>query len=213
MTDEIDDDAAVSADCLAEVFGDRVDLARRYHDLLATRGIEWGLLGPREAGRLWSRHILNSAAICPLIPAGAKVLDVGSGAGLPGIPLAIARPDLALTLLDSLLRRVTFLEQAVDELGLAGQVAVQRARAEETTRRYDVVVSRAVAPLAKLVEWCEPLMKGPLLALKGESAEDEIKAAAPVLRRLGLVAEIVTPSAASGVPTATVVKVTRANRG
>ncbi|MCL2783588.1 MAG: class I SAM-dependent methyltransferase, partial [Propionibacteriaceae bacterium] len=95
---------------LSEVFGARVGLVREYQDLLATTGLQWGLLGPREAERLWSRHILNSVAIASLIPEGASVLDVGSGAGLPGIPLALARPDLHVTLLDSLLRRAKFLQ-------------------------------------------------------------------------------------------------------
>ena len=205
------DDAVVSAACVSQVFGDRADLAWRYHELLATRGTEWGLLGPREAGRLWSRHILNSAALAGLIPSGAAVLDVGSGAGLPGIPLAIARPDLSVTLLDSLLRRVTFLQQAVDELGLGGQVLVRRARAEETSRRYDVVVARAVAPLTKLVGWCEPLVgaSGVLLALKGDGAEAEVKASATVLRRRALTARVVVLDAGPGVPPATAVEVVR----
>jgi len=172
------------------VFGERAALAVQYHDILATRGIEWGLIGPREADRLWSRHILNSAAIAPLVPAGASVVDVGSGAGLPGIPLALARPDVTMCLLDSLLRRVNFLELAVDELVLAGQVTVLRARAEQCTQQYDVVLARAVAPLSRLVEWCEPMVGTSMVALKGESAEAELADAAAALSKHGLKAEI-----------------------
>jgi len=184
MTDD------VPQETLEAVFGERAGLAVRYHDMLATRGIEWGLIGPREVDRLWSRHILNSAAVAPLMPKGASVVDVGSGAGLPGIPLALARPDLSVCLLDSLLRRVNFLQLAVDELGLADQVTVVRARAEEHALRYDVVVARAVAPLTRLIGWCEPMMSNLLVALKGDTAEAELADAAPVLGRRGLVAEI-----------------------
>lgn len=175
---------------LEAVFGNQAELAVRYHDLLATQGVEWGLLGPRETGRLWSRHILNCAAVRSIVPADANIVDVGSGAGLPGIPLALARPDLHVTLLDSLLRRVRFLELAVGELGLADQVTVVRARAEQYIERYDVVVARAVAPLWRLVEWCGPLGQR-LVALKGESAEAEVAEAAPMLEQRGLTARIV----------------------
>ena len=176
---------------LESIFGSRVDMAVRYHDLLATRGIEWGLLGPREAERLWSRHILNCAAIAPMIPADACVVDVGSGAGLPGIPLALVRPDLNVTLLDSLLRRVQFLELVTGELGLGDQVTVVRERAEQCTRVYEVVVARAVAPLWRLIEWCEPMMGKCLVALKGEGAETEVEDAASILDRRGLAARVV----------------------
>jgi len=180
----------VPQETLEAVFGERAESAVQYHDMLATRGIEWGLIGPREADRLWARHILNSAAITPLVPEGASVVDVGSGAGLPGIPLALARPDIHLCLLDSLLRRVNFLQLAVDELGLADQVAVVRARAEEHTQQYDVVVARAVAPLSRLVGWCEPMMGCLMIALKGDNAEAELADAAPALDKLGLTAEL-----------------------
>src|SRR5919202_3232006 len=131
----------------AEVFGDRLDQASRYVDILLNRGIEWGLVGPREGPRLWERHILNSAALSDLVPQGSSVADVGSGAGLPGIPLAILRPDLRVDLVEPLLRRVTFLTQAVDELGITDRVTVVRARAEDHRGAYDVVVARALAPL------------------------------------------------------------------
>ena len=172
------------------VFGERAELAVRYHDMLATRGIEWGLIGPREADRLWVRHILNSAAIAALIPAGASVVDVGSGAGLPGIPLALARPDVKVCLLDSLLRRVNFLELAVDELGLADQVTVIRTRVEDCRQQYDVVVARAVASLARLVEWCGPMIGQSMIALKGDNAEAEVTDADSVLSKHSLTAEI-----------------------
>jgi len=194
---------------LSEVFGAKAGLVREYHDLLATTGLQWGLLGPREAERLWCRHILNSAAIAPLVPERASVLDVGSGAGLPGIPLALARPDLQVTLLDSLLRRAKFLQLAVDSLGLGDRVTVVRARAEETSVIHDVVVSRAVAPLAKLVQWCEPLMRSYLVALKGETAQAEVADAGAVLQRRKLYAQLVTLETVAGCESATAVMVTR----
>lgn len=148
----------------------------------------WGLLGPHEAERIWTRHILNSIALAPRVPDGSRVVDVGSGAGLPGVPLAILRPDLRVTLLDSLARRSEFLQLAVAELGLAERVQVVRARAEEHRSQYEVVVSRAVAPLTRLVPWCSPLLAstGRMVALKGESAGDELAQAQPILRRLAL---------------------------
>lgn len=175
-----------------QVFGDRAEAAIRYAEILATRGIEWGLLGPREADRVWERHVLNSAAVAPFVPPEAGVADVGSGAGLPGIPLALARPDLRVTLVEPLLRRATFLAEVVDELGLGGRVSVVRDRAENHRERYDVVTCRAVAPLERLVRWTAPLFvpKGSLLALKGSSAADEVSAAAGVLRRRRLSAEV-----------------------
>jgi len=176
---------------LTAIFGDRATLILQYHDMLATRGVEWGLLGPREASRLWSRHILNCVAVRSLIPSDATVLDVGSGAGLPGIPLALARPDLRVTLLDSLLRRVNFLELTVAELSLSNRVDVVRARAEEMTERYDVVLSRAVAPLGRFIDWCEPLMVRRLVAIKGESAETELREAEMTLARRHLTAKVI----------------------
>lgn len=161
------------------VFGDRVDVARRYADLLAGPGVERGLIGPREVERLWDRHILNSAAVAELIDRGATVLDIGSGAGLPGIPIAIARPDLHVTLIEPMLRRTAFLEDAVAALAI--DVAIVRGRAEEpgvrtTAGGADVVVSRAVASLDKLTRWSLPLLRpgGRMLALKGERADEEV---------------------------------------
>lgn len=160
------------------VFRERSESISRYVDILAGRGIEWGLLGPREGDRLWGRHVLNSIAAAEFLPGNASVVDVGSGAGLPGIPLAIYRPDLRMTLLESLLRRSKLLQLAVDELDVADRVQVVRGRAEEHQGRYDVAVSRAVAPLERLIGWCRPLLApgGRLVALKGSSAAAELKA-------------------------------------
>jgi 16S rRNA (guanine527-N7)-methyltransferase len=174
------DGAAAAPEIASAIFGDAVETAQRYVQLLATAGVERGLIGPREADRLWDRHVLNSAVISELVPEGARVADIGSGAGLPGIPLAIARPDLKLTLIEPLQRRVSFLTEAVDELGLTW-VTVVRGRAEEPAVKkvhgdQDVVTARAVAALDKLTRWGSPLLRvgGELLAVKGERAAAEI---------------------------------------
>jgi 16S rRNA (guanine527-N7)-methyltransferase len=176
-----------SDDVLAHLFGPRVAAVREYATVLATTGVERGLLGPREVPRIWHRHILNCAVIGPAFPPGASVCDVGSGAGLPGIVLALARPDLRITLVEPLLRRATFLSEVVARLELS--VAVLRARAEELggTHRFDFVTARAVAPLTRLVDLALPLCApgGELLALKGATAETEAAAAAESIRRLG----------------------------
>jgi len=176
------------------VFGDRIGLARRYHDVLAGKGITWGLLGPREAEKIWSRHLLNSVAIAGLVPMAASVIDVGSGAGLPGIPLAVARADLRVTLLEPLLRRYTFLAETVDELGLGDQVEVVRGRAEDCDDSFDAVVCRAVAPLDRLLNWTVPLFypAGILVALKGASARAELARARQQLSAMRLDAELVS---------------------
>lgn len=172
----------------AEVFGAELDRAVAYAELLATDGTERGLIGPREVPRLWDRHLLNSAVLGELIPDAARVVDVGSGAGLPGVPLALARPDLHVVLLEPLARRATFLAECVEKLALANATVV-RGRAEEGHVRReigeaDVVTARAVAPLDKLAGWCLPLVRpgGRLLAVKGETAADELAAAGPGLR-------------------------------
>ena len=169
----------------------------RYAELLATAGVERGLIGPREVPRLWDRHLLNCAVAVPLVPEGADVIDVGSGAGLPGIVWAIVRSDITVTCLEPLQRRATFLEEVVTELGLTGRVKVVRARAEDIVRgrgpvtslRARVVTARAVAPLERLAGWTVPLVQpgGELLALKGRSAAEEIEASRSVLERLGIV--------------------------
>lgn len=168
----------------------------RYAGLLATAGVERGLIGPREVPRLWDRHLLNCAVVTELVPADASVIDVGSGAGLPGLVWAIVRPDVSVTCLEPLQRRAAFLEEAVDALGLTDRVEVVRARAEDIVRgrgpvtslRARVVTARAVAPLERLAGWTVPLLMpgGALLALKGQSAEEEVAAAASVLERLGI---------------------------
>lgn len=165
---------------------DRLPLAERYTELLATEGVVRGLIGPREAARLWDRHVLNSAVLVEAIPAGASVCDIGTGAGLPGLVVAIARPDLQVTLVEPLLRRTTFLDEVVEELGLS-HVAVRRARAEELhgEQVFDVVTSRAVAPLEKLLGWSMPLVAptGATVAMKGRTVRDEIESAAPFLQK------------------------------
>ncbi|MBB6565550.1 16S rRNA (guanine(527)-N(7))-methyltransferase RsmG [Kribbella sandramycini] len=158
-----------------------------YAELLATEGTLRGLIGPREVPRLWDRHLLNCAVLERLIPEEASVADIGTGAGLPGLVLALVRPDLQVALVEPLLRRTTFLEEAVDALGLENATVV-RARAEELPRAsYDVVTSRAVAPLGKLAGWCLPLCVegGLMLAMKGESAEEELDGSERELTKLG----------------------------
>ncbi|MGH3614819.1 MAG: 16S rRNA (guanine(527)-N(7))-methyltransferase RsmG [Pseudonocardia sp.] len=173
-----------------DVFGDRLSMAQRYAQHLRTSGVERGLVGPREATRVWERHVLNCAVVAELVPDGAHVVDVGSGAGLPGIPLALARPDLRIVLVEPLARRVAWLREVLDDLDL--EVQVERGRAEEVVvrRRWegaDVVTARAVAPLARLAGWTIPLLRagGVLLAVKGESAQTEVERDAAAMRRLG----------------------------
>lgn len=166
----------------------RLPLAERYAELLATEGVQRGLIGPREAPRLWERHLLNCAVLAELLPPRAAVCDLGSGAGLPGLVLAILRPDLEVSLVEPLLRRTTFLNEVVDDLGLGG-VEVVRGRAEELhgASRFDVVTSRALAPLDRLLGWSMPLVspEGALVAMKGSSVHEEIAAATPVLEAMG----------------------------
>lgn len=167
-------------DSATEVFGAALPGARAYADLLATHGVERGLIGPREVDRLWDRHLLNSAVIGELIPDRARVVDLGSGAGLPGIPLALIRPDLDITLVEPMARRVSWLDEVVAALRLP--VRVIRGRAEEPAVKdrvggADVVTARAVAPLARLSEWSLPLLRpgGLLIAIKGVSARTEVE--------------------------------------
>jgi 16S rRNA (guanine527-N7)-methyltransferase len=173
---------------VAQWFGPAGPVAYRYADLLATEGVRRGLIGPREVPRMWSRHILNCVVVHPLIAHASVVGDLGSGAGLPGIVLALARPDLRVTLIEPLLRRTRFLDDSVSALGLPN-VNVVRSRAEDLADRatFDVVVARAVAPLERLAGWALPLCRpgGEVLALKGASARDEVARARPALTRLG----------------------------
>ncbi len=195
-------------------FGDRLPLAVEYARLLGTDGVTRGLIGPREIPRLWDRHLLNCAVLADLIPPGASVLDVGSGAGLPGIVLAVARPDLVVVLVEPMARRTVFLTEVVAELRLA-QVTVVRARAEECVGRVapaPVVTARAVAPLDRLAAWCLPLTApgGRLLALKGASAAEEVRVHADAVRRLGGSAPVVREVGRGlVVPPATVIEVVR----
>ena len=170
------------------VFGERLPLAERYVQHLATTGIERGLIGPREVPRLWARHVLNCAVGQEYIAPNASVADVGSGAGLPGLCLAIARPDLKLTLIEPLERRVIWLNEVVEDLGLEN-VTVLRSRAEQAvgTVEADVVTARAVSALVGLLDITLPILRGTgeLLALKGRSAAEEITKAKKKLNRYG----------------------------
>ncbi|MBY6367069.1 16S rRNA (guanine(527)-N(7))-methyltransferase RsmG [Rhodococcoides corynebacterioides] len=188
--DSTDESADWVPDAVQRVFGDRADLAQQYWTSLSTDGVERGLIGPREVPRLWERHLLNCAVVGELIPDGASVVDVGSGAGLPGIPLAIARPDLTVFLVEPLLRRSVYLAEIVDALGLSATVVRGRAEQPGVVKEAggaDVVTSRAVAPLEKLARWSLPLVHegGVMLALKGSTAEDEIERDRAALTRLG----------------------------
>jgi 16S rRNA (guanine527-N7)-methyltransferase len=195
-------------DAAREVYGAQFPSINRYVDILTSTAVEWGLLGPREADRIWNRHILNGAALANLITADSSVADVGSGAGLPGIPLALLRPDLRVTLIEPLLRRFTFLTETAAQLGVADRVHVVRSRAEDHHQTYDFVVARALAPLDRLIGWCNPLRAagGVILALKGESAADEVEAAKPQLQSIHLEAEILIVRAHSDTDPATVVR-------
>ncbi|WP_235833799.1 16S rRNA (guanine(527)-N(7))-methyltransferase RsmG [Aeromicrobium chenweiae] len=191
------------------MFASRLELAEQYAELLATDGVVRGLIGPREVPRIWDRHIMNSAVVVPRLPQDATVADVGTGAGLPGLVWAIARTDIQMTLIEPLLRRTSFLEEAVEKLGL-DNVEVLRARAEEVHTTYDVVTARAVAGLDKLGRWCMPLVRpgGVLLAMKGRSAADEVASATATLHRLGATSIVVTSYDNGDVPT-TVVEVSK----
>lgn len=174
-----------------ETFGAVMPLIQAYAELLATEGVLRGLIGPREVPRLWERHLLNCVALEELLDPGRAVVDVGSGAGLPGIVLASVRPDLRISLVEPMARRILFLEECRDALNLAN-LTIVRGRAEEsaTVARVggaDVVTARAVAPLDRLARWCLPLVRpgGRLLAVKGTTAVDEVVRTRAVIARLG----------------------------
>jgi 16S rRNA (guanine527-N7)-methyltransferase len=188
-------------DSAARVFGPMLPVAAEFVARLASDGVTRGLIGPREVPRLWERHMLNSAAVAEAVPEGARVVDVGSGAGLPGVPLGLARPDLRLTLVEPMARRVEFLEQAVAELDQFAQDEqpggsrwrVVRGRAEDrsvagSVGTVDVVTARAVAPLPRLVGWCRGLMRPgtQLVALVGARALEELPALLPELAAAGM---------------------------
>jgi 16S rRNA (guanine527-N7)-methyltransferase len=205
-----DPDPAVVAQVFAPA---RLDVLRRYAALLASEGVVRGLIGPREVPRLWDRHLLNCGLLSPLVPEGARVADLGSGAGLPGLVLALARPDLEVTLVEPMARRTAFLEEACACLA-ATNVTVARGRAEDWTgpERFDVVTARALAPLARLVTFGMPLVApgGCLLAMKGSSAADEVAAAGTELARRRALAEVVRCEVPGASPTQ-VVRVVRSD--
>jgi 16S rRNA (guanine527-N7)-methyltransferase len=201
----------------AALFGDRLPEAERYAALLADTGVERGLIGPAEAGRIWDRHIMNCAAVAELIPRQCTLADLGSGAGLPGIVLALLRPEAEVTLVESMARRVTFLTECVAELGLEDSVRVIRGRAEDLTGELaaDIVTARAVAPLSKLAGWslgiCRP--GGTVLAIKGASAAAEVAESRAELRQLGVTRlEVLEVGGASTGQAATVVRFTAPSR-
>lgn len=181
-----------------ELFGIVFAGAERFAEMLAAEGELRGLVGPRELPRLWTRHIVNSAAVVPFLPARGTVADVGSGAGFPGIVVALLRPDLEVTLIEVMERRIDWLGDVVDELDL-DNVTLRRVRAEDVRERFDAVTARAVANLTKLVRLTAPLLRqgGSLLALKGARAEAEVEAARHVVRKARLkpavIHEVVTP--------------------
>ncbi|HET6826630.1 MAG TPA: 16S rRNA (guanine(527)-N(7))-methyltransferase RsmG [Amnibacterium sp.] len=183
MTDPVEPEPEVAQ----RVFGAALPLVRRYAADLAQHGVELGLIGPLEPARLWTRHLLNCGLVAPLIPTGATVADVGSGAGLPGLVLAAARPDLRMTLIEPMERRVVWLQDEIGRLGLE-QVTVVRARAEEVGARFQVVTARAVGALKKLLPVIVPLVApgGTVALMKGAGVDDEIRAAETVIRRLRL---------------------------
>lgn len=171
------------------LFGERVPLAERFVEHLCTTGITHGLLGPREVPRMWGRHVLNCAVLGPELPESATVADVGSGAGLPGIALALVRPDVEFTLIEPMERRVDWLEMVIKDLGMEN-VQIIRARAEEVADEVmaDVVTARAVSALKKLIPMTVPLLDdaGQLIFLKGRSAQEEIDAAQKAVKRFRL---------------------------
>ena len=206
-----------SAEAIAE-FGDSLAKAQRYVELLATDGVTRGLIGPRETARLWDRHLLNCALVAELLPDQGELVDIGSGAGLPGIVLAMLRPRLHVVLLEPLLRRSVFLEECVSALDLPNATVV-RARAEEKAASRisaDIATARAVAPLDRLVGWAAGLLRpgGELLAIKGQSAAAELEAAGPVLSGLGVrSAEVLQAGHGRVVSATTIVRVVMGGHG
>lgn len=222
MTDEPRDAASPVPSAPAEaasVFAGRLPVATRFTEILADTGVTHGLLGPREVPRLWERHVLNCAVIEDSFPAGSRLIDVGSGAGLPGVAVAIARPDLDVHLVEPMQRRTDWLAGVVDELGLAN-VTIHRARAEELhgSLAAPFVTARAVAPLDRLARWTFPLLAptGRLVAMKGSSAATELETHRRTLVRLGLTTSRLTEHGVGVVdpPTLTVdLDVTSRRRG
>jgi 16S rRNA (guanine527-N7)-methyltransferase len=217
MTAPSPEAAVPPPEAAVKVFGDAVGKAGDFASLLATQGVIRGLIGPREASRLWDRHLLNCAAVAELLPEHGQLVDIGSGAGLPGIVLAMLSPSMEVVLLEPMLRRTSFLDECVAALDLPN-VTVTRARAEDLAGsiRADVVTARAVAPLDRLAGWASGLLRpgGMILAIKGQSAEEEVSAARPVLARLGARStEILRVGHDRVIPATTVVRVVFAGRG
>ena len=171
----------------AQIFGPNIDKARAYTAALVADGETLGLLGPREYPRIWTRHVLNSAVVAELVPAGVTVADVGSGAGLPGIPMALVQPEAHFTLIEPMERRSDWLKEQVEKLGLAN-VSVLRARAEEVGEVFDVVTARAVKALPQLLQMCVPMTRhgGQIIALKGEKAQLEIDDSKRLMKKLDI---------------------------
>lgn len=206
-------DAMLDLEAVRGYLGAAYPAIARFHDLLASDGEERGLIGPRELDRLWSRHLLNSAAVVPFLPTSGTIADLGSGAGLPGVVVAAMLPGADVMLIEPMERRCAWLAEVVEELALKN-VEIRRGRAEEFHGAFEVdaVTARAVAALDRLSRWAFPLLKkdGVLVALKGRSASEEIAAATKVLRRYGATeAEVLVASTMPGVPTTTVVRATR----
>lgn len=182
MEDQIEAEPAAAL----EIAGDRIEVLRAFADDLSARGEELGLIGPLELPRIWTRHLLNSAVLAPLIQSGCRVADIGTGGGMPGLVLAIVRPDARFLLIEPMERRCTWLNEQIDRLGLEN-VEVRRGRAEEFHDAFEVdqVTARAVTALRKLVPITAPLLRdgGEMLFLKGAAVEDEIAAAQKVLRK------------------------------
>jgi len=205
------DDIAVRA-ALLERYPSASAGLDEFVDILGTDGLTRGLIGPREVDRLWGRHVANSAVVEELVPHGSHVADVGSGAGLPGLPIALVRDDISVILIEPLLRRSTFLTEVVERLGLQDRVSVLRGRAEEVNVVVDVVTARAVAPMGRLAAWTLPLVElgGTVLALKGDNAESELRDASDELERLGGgAAEIVSVGGDIVNPATTVVRIVK----
>jgi 16S rRNA (guanine527-N7)-methyltransferase len=199
------------------VFGSALETARQFAEILATDGVQRGLIGPRETSRLWDRHLLNCAVVAELLPEAGELVDIGSGAGLPGVVLAMLRPGIRVVLLEPMLRRSAFLEECLARLDLPNTTVV-RGRAEDMAGviRADIATARAVAPLDRLAGWAAGLLRpgGEILAIKGQSAEQELAAARPVLSRLRVrSAEVLRVGQGRVEPATTVVRVVIGGHG